>query len=814
MEAGGTAPGAGDTRQARVSVGGEVLQKPETQPPRAPRDPTGMAGELSQEALLDFLCQAGGRVRNAELLGHFKSFLRDPRAPPGQLQERRELFKGFVNSVAAVRQDPDGTKYVVLKRRYRDLLGEEGLQRPAPAEGPPRGRRHRREPEPQAPPAGAATRVDAGGQELAGTSARKAAGAGAARSPRGSPSQGTPRPAAVQTRGRCAALEARGRCCWECEQNGWGEPAGQPLPGELGEPAAARGKPERAELARGDLGAPGRLREGASAERAPASATPVWPQAAVGAAGSPTSPPALTPLPAPSREPLELYTARSPNHSTQQLQQQQQQQQQRTREWLARHLQVPEAGNQGPTRAWSVLPDNFLQLPSETAFRVSELPEPALPFHSLLPVVPDEPSESWPGNPPPTVFRSIRCQLSLQDLDDFVDQESHGSEESSSSGPKESPGTPEEGLQPFLRTSSWGELRDPVEVLSVSPNQGSPYLIRKGLSNRQNASGSRKVPTVAKSLGDHPQEHSPWPTPKFRRSFRRNSRTQRNKSSSSSDEEHPDEDLLKRSRRPPRSRKPSKAGALPSPRADVVLMQKLADANAVAGRPHSSWVPGRDGSADLAPHRPSEHRSPLVPLDAREHEWIVRLASGSWLHVQTLFWEDPQLALHRDFLTGYTALHWMAKHGNLSALQDLVSGAQKAGIALDVNVRSTCGYTPLHLAAIHGHQGVIKLLVQRLASRVNVRDFSGKKPWQYLNSKASGETWQLLGAPRGKPIFPVYSLVQSPSPARKVKSREMSRNVTRKTSLAALLKTQHNKWKSASQHEKFHTPRERDEYSD
>ncbi|XP_051026434.1 ankyrin repeat domain-containing protein SOWAHB [Acomys russatus] len=770
-----------------------------------------MARELSQEALLDFLCQAGGRVRNAELLSHFKSFLRDPHVPPDQLQERRELFKGFVNSVAAVRQDPDGTKYVVLKRRYRDLLGEEGLQRPAPAEGPQRSRRRQRGPEPKKPPAGARTRVDAGDDELAGSGAPEAAGA--ARSPRGSPNLRTPEPAAAQTRGRCAALETRGRCCWECEQNGWGEPAGQLLPGDVEDLTAASEKPERPALALDDLGAPGWLRERASAERALASATPAWPPVPVEPANSRTPPPALLPLPAPSREPLEIFTAGYPNHSVQQLQQQQ-----RTREWVARYPQVPEAGNQVPTRAWSVLPDNFLQLPSETAFGVSEtssaLPEPALSFHSFLPVAADEFSESWPGSLLPTVFRSIRCQLSLQDLDDFVDQESHGSEESSS-GPKESPGTPEEGLQPVLETSSLGELRDAVEVLSVSPNQGSPCLIRPGLgNNRGNTPSSRKVPTVAVSLGDHPQEHSPWPAPKFRRSFRRSSRTRRTKSSSSSDEEHLGEDLVKKSRRPPRSRKPSKAGALPSPSVDVVLMQKLADAHSVAGHPHSSWVLSRDGSADLVPHRPSEHRSPLVPLDAREHEWIVRLTTGSWSQVQTLFWEDPQRALHRDFLTGYTALHWIAKHGDLSALQDLVSGAQKAGIALDVNVRSSCGYTPLHLAAIHGHQEVIKLLVKRLASRVNIRDCSGKKPWQYLNSSATGETWQLLGAPRGKPIFPVYSLVQSSSPARKVKSREMSRHITRKTSLAALLKTQHNKWKLASQYEKFHTPKERDEYSD
>ncbi|XP_008841728.1 ankyrin repeat domain-containing protein SOWAHB [Nannospalax galili] len=762
-----------------------------------------MAQELSQEALLDFLCQAGGRVTNAALLGHFKSFLRDPAVPPGQQQRRRELFKGFVNSVAAVRQDPDGTKFVVLKRRYRDLLGEEGLQRPAtvvPAEAPQRSRR-RRDPVPEELPAGAAARPeDAGGNgEVAGTH----------RGARDSPGGRTPGTAvAAQAPARCAAMETRGHCCWECQQNGWG----QPLPRAPADPAAAGEEPERARPTRDDLGTPRRPREGAPAERARVPATPVLPPANVEAAGSLTSPPVPRPRPAPSGEQPELFTAGSLNHSTQHLQQQ------RTREWVARCPQMSEARDRGPTRVWSVLPENFLQLTSETRLRASEtnsaLPEPPLSSHSLLPAVPDESSEPWPRNPPPTIFRSIRSQLSLQDLDDFVDQESHGSEESSS-GPKESPGGSEEGLQVILRGPGRGEFRSPAPGLSAFPKDRGSSRNPQGLKNREDGPSSGQVPTGAKGLGDLPQEPSPWPAPKLRRSVRRNSRARRVKSSSS-DEEHLSEDLLKRSRRPPRSRKPSRAGALPSPRVDEALTQKLADVRAVVarrGQPHSLWVPSRDESTIVVPHR-SEHRSPLVPLDAREHEWIVRLASGSWTAVLTLFWEDPQLALHRDFLTGYTALHWIAKHGDLGALQNLVSGAQKAGIALDVNVRSSCGYTPLHLAAIHGHQRVIKLLVQRLASRVTVRDCSGKRPWQYLSSNTSGEIWQLLGAPRGKPIFPVYPLVQSSSPTRKVKSKEVSRNVTRKTSLAALLKNQHNKWKLANQYEKFHAPREREEYSD
>ncbi|XP_017505901.3 ankyrin repeat domain-containing protein SOWAHB [Manis javanica] len=782
-----------------------------------------MARELSQEALLDFLCQAGGRVTNAALLNHFKSFLRDPDAPPSQHQRRRELFKGFVNSVAAVRQDPDGTKYVVLKRRYRDLLGEEGLQRPcdppaaaSPAGGfvpcyprgarpgesqsqpppPPPPRRRQRDQEPEEEPAGAAApAADAGCNGLPASGAREAARGGGGR--RGSSGHRVPT--------RCAAAETQGRCCWECQQNGLGGLGGDLLLSAVSDPATARERPARAPRAQDHRGAPRQQREGASAEPELGSAAPRSPPTAVGAAGSRASPPAVLPGPAFSGELHELLSPGSLQHSALL-------QQRRTREWVARHPQRPEPRDQGPIRAWSVLPDDFPQTPAQLNFWVPE-PNSAPPGPSLSSPVFPVVRESWQGNPSLTVFRSIRCQLSLQDLDDFVDQESHGSEESSS-GPRESPGGSEEGQHVTLGTD-WRKLRNPAEGLS--PKEGNSSKSPQGLKPGGDGHISQQVPARANGLAGSPQEPLSWSVPKLRRSLRRSSQAGRAKLSSS-DEERLEEDLLKRTRRPPRSRKPSKAGAVPNPRVDAALTPRPAELRAAVAQrgpqPHSSGAPGGEEHASLVLHRPSEHKSSLVPLDAREHEWIVKLASGSWIQVLTLFWEDPQLALHKDFLTGYTALHWMAKHGDLRALQDLVSGAQKAGVALDVNVKSSCGYTPLHLAAIHGHQGVIKLLVQRLASRVNIRDSSGKKPWQYLTSNTSGEIWQLLEAPRGKPIFPVYPLVQSSSPTRKARSREISRNITRKTSFAALLKSQHSRWKMANQYEKFHTPREREEYSD
>ncbi|NWT13183.1 SWAHB protein, partial [Vireo altiloquus] len=145
--------------------------------------------------------------------------------------------------------------------------------------------------------------------------------------------------------------------------------------------------------------------------------------------------------------------------------------------------------------------------------------------------------------------------------------------------------------------------------------------------------------------------------------------------------------------------------------------------------------------------RNAASRGPLVPLGQREHAWLVAMSAGSWAQVRGLFLEEPELALQRDFISGFTVLHWLAKHGDGPGLQELAAAARQVGLALDVDARSGCGYTPLHLAAIHGHQLVIKVLVLQLGCQVQVRDGSGRRPWEYLGSSTSGEIWQLLEAP-------------------------------------------------------------------
>nr|XP_005001318.1 ankyrin repeat domain-containing protein SOWAHA [Cavia porcellus] len=153
-------------------------------------------------------------------------------------------------------------------------------------------------------------------------------------------------------------------------------------------------------------------------------------------------------------------------------------------------------------------------------------------------------------------------------------------------------------------------------------------------------------------------------------------------------------------------------------------------------------------SPDAAEDAPAAPPPPTVPLEPAEHEWLVRTASGRWSHqLHGLLLRDRGLAAKRDFMSGFTALHWAAKSGDREMALQLVEVARRGGAPVDVNARSHGGYTPLHLAALHGHEDAAVLLVVRLGAQVHVRDHSGRRAYQYLRPGSSYALRRLLGDP-------------------------------------------------------------------
>ncbi|GCB75679.1 hypothetical protein scyTo_0018242 [Scyliorhinus torazame] len=139
--------------------------------------------------------------------------------------------------------------------------------------------------------------------------------------------------------------------------------------------------------------------------------------------------------------------------------------------------------------------------------------------------------------------------------------------------------------------------------------------------------------------------------------------------------------------------------------------------------------------------------SDQVPLDPIEHEWIVKTALGHWTQVSGLMLRDSYLAEKKDFMSGFTAIHWAAKSGNSEIMCWIINTAELNGIKMDVNSKAYGGYTPLHIAAIHGKETIIAELVQTYGAKTTLRDYSGKRPYHYLNKDNSCKVRQLLGDP-------------------------------------------------------------------
>nr|XP_003221893.1 PREDICTED: ankyrin repeat domain-containing protein SOWAHB isoform X1 [Anolis carolinensis] len=754
-----------------------------------------MALELSQAELLDFLCQSGGRVANAALVGHFRRFLRDPEAGPEELQRRRDQFKGFVNSVATVKTEGTGpaAKYVVLRKRYRELVGEEGK---APPDQCRRAALHH-----------------PGGEELGcrASSAQPKGGQPGKEAPLGPrlPYIGPPAPqrekqpprelngtlpeASLGLRGLAPVSEGlilpvsgMGQGGTQQRIQDWVATHHSPtetIPSvtTLHSPIATNSCPTLDPISFPiiEMGAPPsqggtqqRIQDWVATHHSPTETIP-----SVTTHHSPiatNSCPTLDPIAFPV---LEMGAPPSQGGITQQ----------RIQDWVATH-HSPTETIPSVTTHHSPIATNSCPTLDPIAFPVLEMGAPPsqggitqqrIQDWMATHPAPDSDNASSltsglhrASRDPLPVFRSIRCQLSLQDLEDFIEKESSASEEGSSAS----------GGSDSHRTE--GDTGSPLPRLGVrSRIEATRTTGPKGPNTKPYDNGPRGMPPPAKQNGTIPGHLVSVPQS-----------VQGNKPRGK-EAEQPNADL-------PKAKKIARAP--PPPNLDALLSPQL-----VSKQGRATNKPDLDR---LAPDI-DEHRSSLVPLEPREHAWLVKVATGSWMQARALLLEDPYLATRKDFISGYTVLHWLAKHGNVQVLLDVVTGAKKAGVPLDVNVKSGCGYTPLHLAAMHGHQLVIKVLVQKLQCHVQVRDGSGKRPWQYLSSATSGEVWQLLGAPRGKTIFPARPITRpnNNSLARKGKSPELGRKISRTASLAAYLKPQHIKWKRGNKCPPLH---EREEYSD
>ncbi|XP_034739522.1 ankyrin repeat domain-containing protein SOWAHD [Etheostoma cragini] len=132
----------------------------------------------------------------------------------------------------------------------------------------------------------------------------------------------------------------------------------------------------------------------------------------------------------------------------------------------------------------------------------------------------------------------------------------------------------------------------------------------------------------------------------------------------------------------------------------------------------------------------------LYPM---EHAWMLSAVEGNYETILEFISEDPYLLTRKDFISGYSVLHWLAKRGQDETLLKLLRYAESAGIPVNVDVRGSGGLTPLHVASMHRQYMVIKLLVGAFSANVDAMDYNGKRAWQYLKGDAPLEMKELLG---------------------------------------------------------------------
>ena len=119
-------------------------------------------------------------------------------------------------------------------------------------------------------------------------------------------------------------------------------------------------------------------------------------------------------------------------------------------------------------------------------------------------------------------------------------------------------------------------------------------------------------------------------------------------------------------------------------------------------------------------------------LDSTIKEWILRCIQNDTRALIVMLSYYPELVTQIDPISGFTALHWAAKHGNMEIIKLL----GKSNL-VNINHKSNGGYTALHIAQQYGHVKVVDALVDDYQADTCIRDNYGFKHHQYTKNRFS-----------------------------------------------------------------------------
>lgn len=160
---------------------------------------------------------------------------------------------------------------------------------------------------------------------------------------------------------------------------------------------------------------------------------------------------------------------------------------------------------------------------------------------------------------------------------------------------------------------------------------------------------------------------------------------------------------------------------------------------------HSGFSFYSESSSQTRSSIPESQQDADWVLYPMEHAWMLSAVEGNYETILEFISEEPYLLTRRDFISGYSVMHWLSKRGQDETLLKLLRFAECAGLPVNVNLRGSGGHTPLHVASMHGQFPVVKLLVGAFGADVDVMDYSGRRAWQYLKEDAPVAMKELLG---------------------------------------------------------------------
>ena len=138
-------------------------------------------------------------------------------------------------------------------------------------------------------------------------------------------------------------------------------------------------------------------------------------------------------------------------------------------------------------------------------------------------------------------------------------------------------------------------------------------------------------------------------------------------------------------------------------------------------------------------------------VDEWELEWILGASRCNLFLLKELYHYDPDLIDLQDFFIGFTALHWAVKKGH----KEIVSWLCHSNA--DVDIQSNGGYTPLHLAVMSRKDDMVDILVTFFGADIHLRDYSGKKPRDYLGYGSSPAIYEILEATRPPSVTNIHA---------------------------------------------------------